>query len=224
MAMITVNQREYWIVNKRACAIGTLRAVASAIMFFFLLWITRSAWLTAMSIYLMRGESPRPADALIVLSGGPGDRARYGAQLFMDGYAQTVLTAGDPHIPGTPAFDAQYEMGLLELFGIPADNIATLGTLGSTLEEAERSREWLLFHKFDSLIVVSDPYHLRRASHIFGSVFRGTGIDLNYVATEPSWFISENWWKRDAEFDVVVSEYIKMANTLWQLAVRHYRL
>jgi uncharacterized SAM-binding protein YcdF (DUF218 family) len=217
MAVVTIDSREYWMVSKRACGIRVLGGIGAAVLAFVVLWLTRTLWLTALAIFLTRGEALRKSDALIVLSGGPGDRARRGAQLFEQGYAPVVLTAGEEHIPGTPAFDAEYEMGLLESFGIPAENIATLGILSSTNEKAERSRDWLLSHNLRSLSVISDPFHLRRVSFIFGSIFRGTEMDVSYVSTEPSWFDPQNWWQRDAELDAVFSEYIKMANTMAQL-------
>lgn len=214
MPVVELDPREHWVLPRRGCALRGAGLVGGIALAALIVWLTRSAWLTAMARFLAIGQAPRRAEALIVLSGGPGDRARYGAQLFAEGYAPIVLTAGEPHVPGTPAFDAQYEMGRLESFGIPAENIATLGVVGSTIEEAQRSRDWLLVRGGRSLIVVSDPYHLRRVSLIYENVYRGSGVDLIYVATQPSWFSPEGWWQRDADFDAVVSEYIKMVNTL----------
>jgi len=220
MAVNIIDPTENWIIHKRKSVVWIGRILALIVTVAALLIITHEVWLSGLSEYLTIGEPPIFADAIIVLSGGPGDRARHGAEVFLTGYAPVVLTAGEPHTPGTPAYDAEYEMGRLELFGIPADNIQTLGVLSSTIEEAERSRDWMETNGKRTLIVISDSFHLRRVSLIFNTVFQNANVDLVYVAAEPSWFRQEGWWLRDAEFDAIVSEYVKMANTLTQLGIR----
>jgi uncharacterized SAM-binding protein YcdF (DUF218 family) len=169
-------------------------------------------WLTAAAGYLIVSDGPHPADALIVLGGGTGDREQTGAQLYRAGYAPEVLTTGESlQLVGVPATFADLSAQALERAGVPAERIHRLSTSASTCDDARLSRQVLADLGAQSLIVVSDPFHMRRAMMLFEREYAGSGIRLIPVAASPSWFDLNRWWTREKEYRVVVEEYIKLA-------------
>ena len=68
----------------------------------------------------------------------------------------------------------------LVALGVPADSITVLpGDARSTLDEAVIVRNYIVSNPdIDTLILVSSPYHLRRASMIFRKAFKEAGLHL----------------------------------------------
>ncbi len=71
-----------------------------------------------------------------------------------------------------------YEMGIL------ANRIDLLpDRVDRTYDEATATRAYMLAHRFTRLLVVSSPYHTRRALNTFRYVFRGTNVLIGTYAT-----------------------------------------
>jgi uncharacterized SAM-binding protein YcdF (DUF218 family) len=173
--------------------------------------LTHTLWLTAMAQFLVISNPPRQADAIIVLGGGTGDRERMGAALYRAGYAPEMLTTGETvNVIGISGTFAELSARQLELAGVPADHIHLLSTSSSTCDDARLSHEVLSAMGAHSLIVVSDPFHMRRAMMLFDHEYAGSGIELIPVAASPSWFNPDHWWRRERDLRVVAEEYIKL--------------
>ena len=67
----------------------------------------------------------------------------------------------------------------------------------------------MLQKNFTSAIVVSSPYHMQRASWLFGDVFKNDNITLLYSPVNNSWFKPEKRWTNKMETRVVICEYAK---------------
>lgn len=61
------------------------------------------------------------------------------------------------------------------------------------------------------VLVVSDPYHMRRLSWAWGRVFRDSGLSYSLVASSPQWWDADGWWHDEKSALVVINEYIKLA-------------
>jgi uncharacterized SAM-binding protein YcdF (DUF218 family) len=174
-------------------------------------YVFREWWLTSAAEFLIVSDQPRAADAIIVLGGGNGDRERTGARLYHDGFAQQLLTTGQT--VDTLGFDgtfAELSAAQLEREGVPPGHIRLLATSDSTCDDARLSRELLTALGARSLIVVSDPFHMRRAMILFKREYAGADIELIPVAAAPSWFSTRQWWMREKDARVVVEEYFKL--------------
>lgn len=197
----------YWLISQARVA----RALAGAFLLCLTLYLAHPWWLTAAAGYLIVSEGPRPADAIIVLGGGTGDREQTGAQLYRAGYAPDILTTGESlRLVGVPDTFADLSARELERAGVPAEHIHRLSASASTCDDARLSREVLAGLGAQSLIVVSDPFHMRRAMMLFDREYAGSGIRLIPVAASPSWFDLDRWWTREKEYRVVIEEYIKL--------------
>jgi uncharacterized SAM-binding protein YcdF (DUF218 family) len=155
--------------------------------------ILKSVW-----NFLVVNDEPKPADVIIVLSGGT-DRIEEGVILFNLGYASKILFSGD----GSTDMANQAES-----LGVPQNNILIENNSESTFENAKFSAAIMKAHGFKSAIVVTSPYHTRRASILFAHFFSGWNLTICSVPFPSS--NASNWWKNPYLERTVISEYVKL--------------
>lgn len=188
------------------------RATAAVILTLALLITFHPLWLPLMADALIINQAPQRADAIVVLGGGSGDREVTGARLYAEGYAPLVITTGSTvGLPGLP--DVTYaELSAKELarLGVPASAIIQLPASRSTCDDARLSLA-ALPPGAARLILVTDPFHTRRAQWLFHRA--GLEMEIITVAADPSWFDPTGWWQDDRGIIVVGQEYVKFALT-----------
>jgi len=156
--------------------------------------ILKSVW-----NFLVVNEEPKSADVIIVLSSGT-DRIEEGVTLYKLGYANKILFSGD----GSPDMAIQAES-----LGVPQNYILIENNSQSTIENAKYSAAIMEAQGFKSAIVVTSPYHTRRASILFANFFRGWNLTICSVPFPSS--TASNWWKNPYLERAVISEYMKLA-------------
>jgi uncharacterized SAM-binding protein YcdF (DUF218 family) len=149
--------------------------------------------------FLVVNEVPKPADVIIVLASGP-DRVEEGVSLYQMGYANEILFTG---------VGAQNMASQAESLGVPEDHILLEDKSQSTFENAKYSSAVMLTQDFKSAIVVTSPWHTRRASIIFGQFFKRWNLTICSVPFESS--TSSTWWKDRNTETTVITEYLKLA-------------
>lgn len=199
--------REYVHLRK-----ASLRRVGLALLALLALAIAaHPLWLTALARFLVVDEPPRPADAILVLGGGSGEREEWGAALYLQGYAPLVIASGEPpYAPGERRSFAEISADYLAELGVAPSAILTMPETTSTHDEAVQSRELLRQRGGRALIVISDPFHMRRSAWTFRKAFRGEEVELTFVATPATWFRVERWWTRERDMLAVAQEYEKL--------------
>jgi len=161
---------------------------------------------------LVVADSPRPADAIVLLSGGGPERITEAARLYRDFKVPRVITTE------TGVWNDAFEQPATlfihrELIrqGIPADNIITTsGQANSTFNEARAVREILESRGLTSCIVVTDPFHTFRTRLIFRQVFRGSGISVWVRPAREHWYRSNTWFTTRAGWRITLLEYLKL--------------
>jgi uncharacterized SAM-binding protein YcdF (DUF218 family) len=140
-------------------------AVAAAA---FLIFYTNVLWFVARPLRL--SEAPRRADAIVVFAGGVGETGKAGGggserlneavSLYRAGYAPyIVLSSGYVY-----SFKEAEEMRDLAMAqGVPAGAIALEQRAKNTYENVKFVNEVLREHRWRSILLVSSPYHMRRA-------------------------------------------------------------
>ncbi|QUL53897.1 YdcF family protein [Paenibacillus tritici] len=154
--------------------------------------------------FLPLSQSPRPADAIIVLSGG-GGRVEQGVQLFEQGYAPQLLLSNAKEGAG-PAGDMR-ETALS--LGIPEDAILAEDAAQSTYQNAQFTLPIMQQQGFKSAIVVSSDFHMRRVKFIFDHVYKNSGIELTYIGAD-SGYNAKTWWSDRYSRETIFNEYTKM--------------
>lgn len=93
-----------------------------------------------------------------------------GIELWQAGRAPVLVPSGG--LGRYPPAEAEIMARLARTGGVPEDAVIPETQATSTSESAERIRELADIHGWKQIILVSEPYHLRRAS----ALFRAQGI------------------------------------------------
>lgn len=164
--------------------------------------------------WLQNSDSPEPSDAMVVLC-GDFSRAAYAAELYTLGLAKKVYVGRAYRLRGERvldrnmvAFPRHEEMyrALMRKKGVPAEAIEYYGDeLQSTVQEAETLAAQLGPGP-GSLLVVTSPYHVRRARMIFKGAMPGWTIR---VVGTPGERIPAAWWTEQESARIVLLEIPK---------------
>jgi uncharacterized SAM-binding protein YcdF (DUF218 family) len=176
--------------------------------------------------WLVMKDNPVHADAIVILMGSISDRILQATDLYKQGSAREVIIVEE----SMGAYRALEERGVqiisntrqvrdaLVTLGIPADGITTLqGDATSTQMEAMIIKEYISDKPgIDTIIIVSSADHTRRASMIFNAAFRNVEEPVTILCSPSAYtnFDAEKWWRGKEGIQVVVSEYVKIANFL----------
>ena len=199
-------QPEQRIPKNRILALGAAVALTG-----IGLWFAYQPILLAIGNFLIVQDDLRPADLIHVI-GGPDYRTDYGIQLYREGYGSTLFFTGGwcPLIQGN---HAQRGEAIAVRDGVPAQAIAIDGAeVHSTYEEIVRLKEYIEASPVPirSILVVSDPYHMRRSCWAYRRVLG----DTIQVRMAPIPFgltpYERQWWKHRESAQYVEDEYVKM--------------
>jgi uncharacterized SAM-binding protein YcdF (DUF218 family) len=187
-------------------ALFFLIALAVVLVFF------HNQILLAIGDHLIISDDLHQADVIHVIS-GLDYRTDYAIQLYKEGYGQTLFFTGGwcDVIQGNHALRGE-QISLLQ--GIPVQDIAIDPTdVISTYAEAERLKIWVDEdpQAIKSIIVVSDPFHMRRVRWTYRQVFgKEIEIQLAPVPFEQTQYL-RYWWKDAKSLSMVEQEYLKLA-------------
>lgn len=163
--------------------------------------------LDAVENFLVVNEEPKPVDVIIILGGGPAVTVDHGVRLYQSGYANKILLTGGPYSFEKPS-EAQLMQKQASSSGVPKDDILLEEKARSTYGNAKYSLEIMRARKFKSAILVTSPYHTRRASMIFNRLFEG--IDLTICSVPNDSHTAGKWWQDSRRAETIVSEYLKL--------------
>ena len=173
--------------------------------------ITHKLWLEAIARFLIVEDDLSSADAIVVLGGGGTERIRHSVKLYDSGYGEWIIMTGMQHnLPGVTTTWARFAMQEAASLGVPGNAIILEEKATDTDENAEYVREIIIARNFNSAIVVSSPYHMRRARMVFREVFEDRDISLQFSSVEDSNFEVQGWWTRRRDLKRVIREYRKL--------------
>ena len=187
----------------KRCLLGVVLVCAA-------LCLVAVAALYSAASWLLDSKPPESADIIVVLAGDLR-RTRYAGDLYRQGFAPQILLS-------RPARDAREklldQMGIsfptavdlgksvLQVSGVPLQNISVFGTGSlSTFEEAA-VLAGMFAGQSPRLLIVTSPYHVRRARMILGDAL--PGAHLIVVATPYEDFPVRWWTSQDAARDLLL--------------------
>lgn len=139
------------------------------ILGYLLLFETGLPWWMARP--LRRAEAPRQADAIVVFAGGVGEnglagggyqeRVKEAIDLYRAGYAQHIVFSSG-YVGPFPEADIMKNLAITS-GQIPADAIVLETHASNTYENVAFTRRMLDERQWHSVLLVSSPYHMRRA-------------------------------------------------------------
>ncbi len=172
--------------------------------------------------WLVKKDVPSHADALVILMGNFPERVLETADLWTEGRADRVIIVEE----SMGAYRGLEERGVSIIsktkqareactsLGIPEERITVLpGDARSTLTEAKVVRDYLRnTGGIDSLVLVSSPYHLRRATLIFNKALEEIEPPV-WIGCSPSAYAdydAAGRWRQKEDIQDVLSELLKL--------------
>jgi uncharacterized SAM-binding protein YcdF (DUF218 family) len=179
-------------------------------------------WLLATPIarVLVVRSEPLRADAMIVLSGAPvyAERIRHASSIYLQGHAPVVILTDDglagPWSRQQQKNPRSIERGrdMLLAAGVPASRIVLLPEIvTSTYKEAVAARHYVRRTGLKTLLVVTSPYHSRRALWAFRRVLEPEGVSVGIDPVSPGDLSPKpnSWWLTGRGWKSVGAEYVK---------------
>jgi uncharacterized SAM-binding protein YcdF (DUF218 family) len=183
--------------------------IASAILLGAAAFLNREKVLLVVGNYLVIQDRLVPADVIHVIA-GDDYRTEYGIQLYKQGYAKYIFFTGGWYEP--VGWHGAHGQQLALQRGIPLEAIVFDDTkVTSTYDEVMLLKAWMdqSSQPIQSVMVVSDPFHMRRARWTYRRVLgKEAKILLAPVQFESTPYKRE-WWKDQESQNYIKDEYIK---------------
>jgi uncharacterized SAM-binding protein YcdF (DUF218 family) len=149
------------------------------------------------------------ADAIVAISGDTGARTESAVAVWKAGYAPLLIFSGGSSDPESVA-SAELMKRAAIAAGVPANAIIVEGTSATTEENAQHVAVLMKGRGLRSAILVTSPYHQRRAAILFEREFDRTGLSFrNHPADDPDWDATL-WWTREPSRSLTLVELAKL--------------
>ncbi len=162
--------------------------------------------------WLNNADAPARSDAILVLA-GTYLRPVHAGDLYRQGFAPLVyVSVPQPNPAAAPLAELGVKLVPAEVTfeetlrakGVPRDRILRLGSGAlSTVDEAHALRR-LFAGRPAKVLVVTSPFHVRRARMIFSDVLEGSGIAVVVVSVPQEPFPDRWWTSQDAAREVLL--------------------
>jgi uncharacterized SAM-binding protein YcdF (DUF218 family) len=163
--------------------------------------------------YLSPQDQLVKTDAIVAVSGGDTDaRTQEAVQLYHDGWAPRIIFSGAALDPNGPS-NARAMATAAERAGVPADAVLLDETSANTRGNAANVAELVRDFELKSIILVTSPYHQRRASITFHRELGANFPIINHSSVDHAWRRS-HWWATPASQNLTISELEKVAYEL----------
>ena len=164
--------------------------------------------IVGIGFYLSPQDTLKQSDAIVVISGGETDlRVREGVKLFQQGWAPLLIMSGAARDAGESNAEAMKRLAID--LGAPADKILVEKEARNTVDNARFTQELLAGHNVTSVILVTSPYHQRRAALTFRYYLGGTVGIVNHSALDSAWR-KNGWWSNSWARRITFSELQKI--------------
>ena len=162
-------------------------------------------------------ETPnlKPAQAIVVFSGGPWDRGNEAAILWKQRLGDQIICTGEniPHdfkVLGINLPESELTRIQLIRQGVDSTKIQLIRRGTSTFEEIEVIREFCQIQKIQSIILVSSKFHTYRIKKYVQPKLEKIGVDVQIHGAPASNFPESSWWADEDGLLFVNNEYVKL--------------
>ena len=178
--------------------IGVLLSVGTGLSAFLLI----GSWLAV--------EDPlAKVDAIVAISGDTGQRADTAITLWKAGWAPIIIFSGASIDPESVSSAEIMRREALRQ-GVPESATVVEPASATTEENATEVAKVMVTRKLRSAILVTSPYHQRRAAFEFSRAFDPSGLTFrSYPARDPEWN-AYLWWRREPLRSRTLLELVKL--------------
>jgi uncharacterized SAM-binding protein YcdF (DUF218 family) len=150
------------------------------------------------------------ADAIVAISGDTGARVDTAVSLWKQGFAPLLIFSGGSEDPQSVA-SAELMKRAAIAAGVPADAILVEPASATTEENAARVAELMTARHIRTAILVTSPYHQRRAAMLFEREFERRGaISFSNHPAEGSGWDPNVWWTTEPSRSLTLVELAKL--------------
>lgn len=160
--------------------------------------------------FLLSPQDPLElGDAIIVISGGETEqRVAEGVKLYQDGWAPLIIMSGAAKDEGIANAVAMKQIAIKQ--GVAPDHIIVEEEAVDTFDNAIKTREIIGQYKLNKIILVTSPYHQRRAALVFKKVLSDLPVKIiNHSAPDSAWR-KNGWWFNPWARQLTLSELKKV--------------
>lgn len=178
-------------------------------------YFSRTCWLPEVGSYLNVGEALCRADCVLVLGGGNDTRPFVAAALLNKKWVAKALIpqskkASEGESRLLPS-EQEIIRRVLTARGVAAENIQVLPyECTSTRDEAVALAGYLDENPGQTVLVVTNNYHTRRARRVFRKVLAKRSQQVHFVAAPTDGFSATDWWRHEYGFRLYTLEYAKL--------------
>jgi uncharacterized SAM-binding protein YcdF (DUF218 family) len=152
--------------------------------------------------YLSPQDPLAKSDAIVAISGGDTQaRTDMAVTLYKEGWAPRIIFSGAAADPSSPS-NADVMRNLAVKAGVSPNAILVDERSVDTSQNAADVKAILQKDGDESIILVTSPYHQRRASITFADELGSRVKIINHSAIDPSWRRSA-WW--DGPYNVMLT-------------------
>lgn len=203
--------KENLLVFFRAVNRRFIRIILVLSLVYTLVFFSPLLWFLAAPLKIV--EQPQKADAIVVFAGGVGEsgkagqgyeeRVRRAVELYEKGYANYVIfSSGYTFVFREP----EVMKALAVSLGVPKKNIFLETKASNTYENIRNTTEILNQWDWRSILLVSSPYHMRRASMVFNKY--APQIDVIKSPIEKSQFYARHRRVLPVQIRGIFHEYL----------------
>jgi len=207
----------------------TLKAVLLCGCLYLVIFYTPLVWFLAKPLNI--SGIPEKADAIVVFAGGVGESGKVGqgyeervyhaVELYREGYADKIIFSS-----GFIYFleEALVMKAVAISFGIPENAIILEEKASNTYENVKFTKEILDKKKMNSILLVSSPYHVRRALLVFNKIAKNIKVtctpvinSLYYAHPERDLYGRKNWERINLQqIRGILHEYLGIVYYWWK--------
>jgi uncharacterized SAM-binding protein YcdF (DUF218 family) len=163
----------------------------------------------SLGFYLSPQGTLAKSDTIVAISGGDTTaRTSEAVKLYDDGWASHVIFSGAALDPNSPS-NAKTMALAAENQGVPASAIILDEAAVNTRQNAAGVAAIMSREKFTSMILVTSPYHQRRADITFRRALGPSITIINHSSFDQAWRRSD-WWATPYSRNLTLSELQKV--------------
>ena len=169
--------------------------------------------------FLVNTDTVQPADVVIALGGDAGlDRLEKAVSYYQNGSAQALIISDVQVTTATGLDYANYMRDAAKALGVPDRDIYITEVIANTtFNEARATRKLMLRNGWTSAIVVTDPFHTRRARAYFRNDFADHDLTAYITYTAEHWYRPSRWFLSPRGITITQVEYLKL---VWMWVIR----
>lgn len=158
---------------------------------------------------LLVSAEAEPPDVIVVLASHEWERLPVAAELARRYPAARILLTQPVEVTEHNCFECSGRVGRLADAGIKRERVTVLPTgVTNTYDEGKAARAFAGRHQVDRLMIVTSPYHGRRALATFRHLFAAAGLRTHVGLASPSLGIEPSrWWLRNYDREYVAYEW-----------------